>query len=209
MQQLEQVAGADVANGRVIIAHLGNGASMTAVHRGRSVDTTMSFTPTAGLVMSRRTGDLDPSLAGYLAKMENMSIERFQYMINAESGLLGISEISSDIRDLLAAEQTDARSADAVASFCYNGRKHFAALAATMGGVDTLIFSGGIGENLPQIRARICEGTEFMGVKLDPVANEQNMAIISQKQSGVVVYVIKTDEEMFMAQTVNRLLQKG
>ena len=209
MQELEQIAGRDVANGRVVIAHLGNGASMTAVHKGRSMDTTMSFTPTAGLVMSRRTGDLDPSLAGYLARTEKMSIERFQHMINAESGLLGISGISSDMRDLLEKENSDSRAADAIASFCYNAKKHLSALAATMGGLDTLIFSGGIGESAPEIRARICKGLQFLGIELDSAANGQNSAITSQKGSGVTVYVIKTDEEMFIAQTVNGLLQKG
>lgn len=207
MQQLEKRACPAVANGRVIIAHLGNGASMTAVHKGRSVDTTMSFTPTAGLVMSRRTGDLDPSLAAYLARTENMSVERFQHMVNAESGLLGISEISSDLRDLLEVEKKDPRAADAVASFCYNAKKHLAALAATMGGFDTLIFSAGIGENNPEIRGRICDGLEFLGLELDPIENQQNAVIISKDQSKVVVYVIKTDEEMFMAQTVSTLLR--
>ncbi len=208
MQQLEQTYGPDVANSRIIIAHLGNGASMTAVHQGRSVDTTMSFTPTAGLVMSRRTGDLDPSLAAYFARTENMSVERFQHMVNAESGLLGISEISSDMRDLLEAEAKDPRAADAVASFCYNAKKHLAALAATMDGFDTLIFSGGIGESSSAIRARLCEGLEFIGIKLDPIANQQNATIISKSESKVTVYVIKTDEEMFIAQTVSALLSE-
>jgi acetate kinase len=206
MQELERIAGRQTANGRIVIAHLGNGASMTAVHHGRSIDTTMSFTPTAGLVMSRRTGDLDPSLAAYLARTENMTAERFQHLVNAESGLLGISEISSDLRDLLAVEKTDSRAADAISSFCYNAKKHLAALAATMGGVDTLIFSAGIGENNPAIRARICEGLEFFGIQIDPVANERNSAIVSTGESKVIVRVMNTDEEMFIAQTVSALL---
>jgi acetate kinase len=209
MQQLEQRAGRDVANGRVIIAHLGNGASMTAVYEGRSVDTTMSFTPTAGLVMSRRSGDLDPSLAAYLATTENMSVQNFQHMVNAESGLLGISETSSDMRDLLAAEKHDPRAADAVASFCYNAKKHLAALAAAMGGIDTVILSAGIAESSSAIRARLCDGMEFVGLKLDPIANQQNAAIISTRESKVTVHVIKTDEELFIAQTVNDLLHNG
>lgn len=206
MQELERIAGHEFANGRVIIAHLGNGASMTAVHRGRSIDTTMSFTPTAGLVMSRRTGDLDPSLAAYLARAEKMSAEQFQHMVNAESGLLGISEISSDLRDLLAVEKSDPRAADAVASFCYNAKKHLASLAAAMGGVDTLIFSAGIGENNPTIRARICDGLEFFGIKLDPIANQQRSSIVSTSDSNVTVRVMKTDEELFIAKTVGALL---
>jgi acetate kinase len=208
MQQLEKMAGHDVANGRVIIAHLGNGASMTAVRKGRSVDTTMSFTPTAGLVMSRRTGDLDPSLAAYLARTDNMSVEQFQHMVNAESGLLGISETSSDMRDLLQAEKDDSRAADAVASFCYNAKKHLAALASTMGGLDTLILSAGIAESSSAIRVRLCHGLEFLGLTLDPIANDQNAAIISTHDSKVTVHVIKTDEELFIAQTVSALLSQ-
>jgi acetate kinase len=207
MQQLESIAGHEAANGRLIIAHLGNGASMTAVHKWQSIDTTMSFTPTAGLVMSRRTGDLDPSLAAYLARTEGVSVEQFQHMVNAESGLLGISEISSDVRDLLGTEKSDPRAADAVASFCYNAKKHLASLAATMGGLETLIFSAGIGENYAAIRARTCEGLEFLGIRIDPIANQQNAAIISTNDSKVTVRVIKTDEEMFIAQTVSTLLQ--
>ncbi len=206
IQELARLAGSEVAAGRVIIAHLGNGASMTAVHQGRSVDTTMSFTPTAGLVMSRRSGDLDPSLAAYFAHSENMSADQFNHMVNAESGMLGISEISSDMRDLLRVEQTDSRAADAVASFCYNAKKHLAALAATMGGVDTVIFSAGIGENVPEIRARICAGLEFLGIKIDPVANAQNAPIVSSDNSEITARVIKTDEELFIVQTVSALL---
>jgi acetate kinase len=206
MQQLEKIAGTKVARGRVIIAHLGNGASMTAVHNGSSIDTTMSFTPTAGLVMSRRTGDLDPSVAAYLARAEGMSVEDFQHMVNAESGMLGISEISSDMRDLIAAEKTDSRAADAVASFCYNAKKHLAALSAAMGGLDTLVFSAGIAENNPQIRFRICDGLQFLGIKIDDLANQQNAGIVSTADSKVTVHVIKTDEELFIAQTVAAML---
>ncbi len=209
MQELERIVGLRAAEGRVIIAHLGNGASITAVHHGRSVDTTMSFTPTAGLVMSRRSGDVDPSLAAYFARTENMSVERFNHMINTESGLLGISEISSDMRDLSAAEKSDSRAADAVASFCYNAKKHLAALAATLGGIDTVIFSAGIGENVPVVRARICEGLEFLGIQVDSVANHQNAAIISTNDSKVAVRVMRTDEETFVVRTVSALLKKA
>ena len=205
MQQLEQTYGPDVANGRIIIAHLGNGASMTAVHQGRSVDTTMSFTPTAGLVMSRRTGDLDPSLAAYLARTENMSVERFQHG-QRRIRFAGHFRKSVPICAICCKRKTLTRAADAVASFCYNAKKHLAALAATMGGFDTLIFSGGIGESSSAIRARLCEGLEFIGIKLDPIANQQNATIISKSESKVAVHVIKTDEEMFIAQTVNALI---
>lgn len=212
MEELKRLAGPDAAAGRVILAHLGNGASMAAVRGGRSVDTTMSFTPAAGLVMSTRPGDLDPGLGAYLAAVEGMDPERFHHMVNHESGLLGISETSSDVRDLLSREESDPRAAEALAVFCYQARKWIGALAAAMGGLDTLVFSGGIGENAPVIRARICEGLHFLGIRLDGSLNQANAGVISM-QAGesssahqVVVRVIPTDEERLIArQTCRRL----
>src|SRR5439155_15017100 len=130
MQELERLAGHDAASGRVILAHLGNGASMAAVRAGRSIDTTMAFTPAAGLVMSTRTGDLDPGVTSYLMRTEGMTAQQFHRMVNEESGLLGISEISSDIRELLRSAPNDSRAADAIAAFCYHARKWVGALAA-------------------------------------------------------------------------------
>src|SRR5580658_7683136 len=156
MEKLAGVAGAEMARGRVILAHLGNGASLAAVRNGKSIDTSMSLTPAAGIPMSTRSGDLDPGLVSYLARTEKMSAKKFDEMVNFESGLLGISETSSDMHDLLESELKDVRSAEAIAFFCYQVKKWIGAFAAALGGLDTLVFSGGIGENAPSIRARIC-----------------------------------------------------
>ena len=166
MEELAHLGDPAAGKGRVILAHLGNGASMAAVRDGKSIDTSMGFTPTAGLVMSTRTGDLDPGLAPYLARTEQISTKQFYEMVNHESGLLGISETSSDMRDLLGSESQDVRAAEAVALFCYQAKKWIGAYAAALGGVDTLVFAGGIGENAPVIRARICEGLQFLGVDI-------------------------------------------
>ncbi|MDB6111882.1 MAG: ackA [Pedosphaera sp.] len=207
MQELERVVGATAASGRVILAHLGNGASMAAVLGGRSLDTTMGFTPAAGLVMSTRTGDIDPGLVSYLARSEGMTADQFNEMANAKSGLLGVSEISSDVRELLAREKDDVRAAEALALFCYQARKWIGALAAVLNGLDTLVFSAGIGENAPVIRARICGGLGFLGLELDASANEANAPIISQVGSKVTVRVIPTDEELCLARAGIALMQ--
>jgi len=196
-------------NGRVILAHLGNGASLAAVRRGKSVDTSMGFTPTAGLVMSTRTGDLDPGLAYYLERAERMTAARFQYMVNYESGLLGVSGISSDLRDLCAKETADVRAAEAVELFCYQVRKWIGSFAAALGGGDTLVFAAGIGENAPRIRKRICDGLNFLGIELDRGRNAQNAALISPDSGRVKVRVIRTDEELMIARSVIRVLKLG
>ena len=209
IEELERVAGSPTACGRVILAHLGNGASMAAVRDGQSVDTTMGFTPASGLPMSTRSGDLDPGLFAYLAKSEDMTVEQFHYMVNAQSGLLGLSGISSDMRDLLEQEQQDPRAAEAIALFCYQGKKWIGAYAAALGGVETLLFSGGIGERAPAIRARMCEGLEFLGLSLDQAANRAGAGVISSPESRVTVRVMRTDEELQIAQSVCRLLGIG
>jgi acetate kinase len=206
MEELERVAGSDVARGRVVIAHLGNGASMAAVRDGKSLDTTMGFTPASGLPMSTRSGDLDPGLFSYLSKTEGMTAEQFQDLVNARSGLLGLSEISPDMRDLLEQEGRDARAAEAVALFCYQGKKWIGAYAAALGGLDQLLFSGGIGEQAPVVRARMCEGLEFLGVRLNQAANEAGAGVISTPGSRVTVRVMHTDEELQIAQSIYRLL---
>lgn len=206
MEELERVAGREAARGRVILAHLGNGASMAAVRNGVSIDTSMGFTPTSGLPMSTRSGDLDPGLVSYLARTEGLTADQFHHMVNAESGLLGISELSSDLRDLLAHENQDTRAADAVALLCYQGKKYIGAYAAALGGVDQLVFSGGIGEHSAVVRARMCEGLEFLGIHLDHAANQAHAPIISSSQSRVTVRVIHTDEESQIARSVCRLL---
>lgn len=206
MDEFKRLAGESAALGRIILAHLGNGASMAAVRDGKCMDTTMAFTPTAGLVMSARAGDLDPGLAAYLARSENMTPERFYQMANFESGLLGVSEISSDMRDLLGREKDDPRAAEAVGLFCYTAKKFIGAYTAALGGLDTLIFAGGIGENAPAIRARICEGLQFLGLELDETRNQANAPVISVDSSRVGVRVIRTDEELKIAQSVRRFL---
>jgi acetate kinase len=206
MKELVRVGSQGEANGRVILAHLGNGASMAAVKDGKSVETTMGFTPASGMPMSRRSGDLDPGLVSYLARTEGMSADRFHRMVNTESGLLGVSEISADMRDLLKEEPGDLRAADAVALFCYQAKKWIGALAAALGGVDTLVFSAGIGEHAPVIRARICEGLEFLGITIDRLRNENNEAVISKEDGRTTVRVIHTDEEREIAASVMALL---
>ena len=195
------------AQGRVILAHLGNGASLAAVRDGKSVDTSMGFTPASGLVMSTRPGDLDPGLAYFLARTERMSAARFQQVVNHESGLLGVSETSSDVRDLFAREKRDPRAAEALALFCYSAKKGIGAYAAVLGGVDTLVFAGGIGENEPRIRERICAGLEFLGLKLDRKLNAKHAARISTRASRVTVRVIHTNEELMIARSVARVLR--
>ncbi len=157
MEELARLGDPAATKGRVVLAHLGNGASLAAVRDGKSIDTSMGFTPTSGLVMSSRSGDLDPGLVSYLARTEQMNATQFQEMVNHESGLLGVSEISSDMQDLLRRETLDVRAAEAVALFCYQAKKWIGAFAAALGGLDTLVFAGGIGENAPSVRARICE----------------------------------------------------
>jgi acetate kinase len=197
------------AKGRVILAHLGNGASMAAVRRARGVDTSMGFTTAAGLVMSTRTGDLDPGLAYYLARSEGMSAARFQRMVNHESGLLGVSGTSPDVRNLLASERADPRAAEAVELFCYQARKWIGSYAAVLGGLDTLVFAGGIGENSPVIRGRICDGLGFLGIKLDRGRNSRGAPLISRAAGRVRVRVIRTDEELMIARSTARVLKLG
>ena len=206
IEGLIRVAGKRVAKGRVILAHLGNGASLAAVHKGKSVDTSMGFTPVGGLLMGTRPGDLDPGVAWYLMKSEKLTPKQFNNLINHESGLLGISETSSDMRDLLAKESVDIRAAEAVALFCYQAKKWIGAFAAILGGLDTLVFAGGIGENCPVIRSRICADLGFLGIVLNERKNRNNTPIISKEKERVTVRVIHTDEEWMIAKTVSQVL---
>jgi acetate kinase len=200
MQRLGQIGDPAARQGRVILAHLGNGASLAAVRDGASVDTTMGFTAGAGVPMSTRSGDIDPGLLSFFAGTQQMTAAQFGKMVSHESGLLGVSETSSDIRDLLKLEATDPRAAEAVALFCQEIRKRIGAFAAVLGGLDTLVFAGGIGENSPAIRARICTNLEFLGIELRPAANEAHEALISAPDGRVRVRVIPTDEELMIAQ---------
>jgi len=207
VEELARVAGPVAAHGRLILAHLGNGASMAAVRGGTSIDTTMGFTPAAGLVMGTRTGDVDPGLVSFLAQTEQMTATQFHHMVNHESGLLGVSEISADMRDLLAREADDVRAAEAVALFCYQAKKWVGALAAALGGLDTLVFSAGIGEQSALIRARICQGLDFLGIELHDGRNASHAAVISEDGSRVTVRVIPTNEELMIARSASRVLR--
>ena len=206
MQELARVAGAEAARGRVVLAHLGNGASLAAVHEGKAVDTSMSFTPASGVPMSTRSGDLDPGLVGYLARIEHVDAEQFHDLVNFQSGLLGISETSADMRDLLEREKHDVRAAEAVAVFCYQLRKWIGSFAAALGGLETLVFAGGIGERSPAVRARICEGLGFLGVVLDEARNAAGSDVISADAGRVEVRVMRTDEESMIAGAVCRVV---
>jgi len=206
MEELARLGDPAATTGRVILAHLGNGASLAAVRDGKSIDTSMGFTPTAGLVMSTRSGDLDPGLAPYLARTEQITTKRFYEIANHESGLLGVSEISSDMRDLLAQEAGDVRAAEAVALFCYQAKKWIGSFAAALGGLDTLVFAGGIGENAPLVRARICEGLGFLGIELNEARNAETAGVVSTDASRVTVRVIRTEEELMIARSVCRVL---
>jgi acetate kinase len=202
VEELARLGDPTATNGRAILAHLGNGASMAAVRAGQSIDTSMGFTATAGLPMSTRSGDLDPGLVSYLASTEHMTATQFQQMVNHESGMLGVSEISSDMRDLLAKEAGDVRAGEAVELFCYQAKKWIGSFAAALGGLDTLVFAGGVGENAPLIRKRICAGLSFLGIELDESRNAKSAGVISTDASRATVRVIRTDEELMIARSV-------
>ncbi|MDB4792695.1 acetate/propionate family kinase [bacterium] len=206
MEELVRLGDPAAEKGRLILCHLGNGSSMAAVRDGKSVDTSMGFSPTSGLMMSTRTGDLDPGVAAYLAATESMTAAEFYQMANHESGLLGVSETSSDICDLLKLEANDERAAEAVELFCYQAKKLIGSLAAVLGGVDTIVFSGGIGEHSPQIRSRICHDLEFLGIEFDQSSNSKSSSTISTVDSRVTVRVIATDEEQVIARSACRVL---
>lgn len=208
MEELDRLDPA-AARGRVILAHLGSGASLATVRHGRSVDTSMGFTPTAGLVMGTRAGDLDPGLVYYLARTEQMTAAQFQRIVHHESGLLGSSGTSSDLRDLCERKATDVRAAEAVELFCYQVKKWIGSFAAALGGLDTLVFAAGIGENAPGIRLRICEGLGFLGVELNSKRNAKNAAVISPNAGRVTVRVIRTNEELMIARSITRVLELG
>jgi acetate kinase len=206
LEELGRRVGPAATAGRLVLAHLGNGASLCAVQGGRSIETSMGFTPTGGVPMSTRSGDLDPGIFRYLAATDGLNAEQFFKLATHESGLLGLSETSSDVRDLLERSGDDPRAREAIALFCYQIRKQIGALAAALGGIDHLVFAGGIGENAAVIRAQICEGLGFLGITLDPARNEQHDAVISIKDGAVPVHIIKTDEASIIAKLVSESL---
>ncbi len=189
------------------LAHLGSGASLTAVKDGRPVDTTMGFTPMSGIVMGTRCGDLDPDVPLYVQRESRLSPDDVYEVLNKRSGLLGVSGTSADVRDLLAAEPTNPRAAEALDLFCYTARKAVGSLAATLGGLDTLVFTAGIGANNPTIRERICAGLEFLGVRIDADRNRSNAGMISPDGAGVVVRAMATNEEIVIARQAAALVR--
>jgi acetate kinase len=195
------------AAGRTIVAHLGNGASLTAVRDGKSVETTMGFSPASGIVMGTRLGDVDPTVLVYALEQEHLSPDALRRLVNNESGLQGVSQTTHDMRDLLTRESDDRRAADAVALFCYSAKKALGALSAVLGGLDTLVFTGGIGEHAAPIRERICADLLFLGLLVDPAANRANALVISHARAPVTIRVLKTDEDRMLARHARQLLQ--
>jgi acetate kinase len=208
LQELRKEAGDEAADGQLIIAHLGNGASMAAVRQGKSVDTTMGFTPAGGLVMSTRSGDVDPGLLVYLLEEKNLRPSAINDLVNRYAGLLGVSGISSDMKDLLDQEEREPHAREAVDLFCYQASKYLGALAAVLGGIDTLIFTAGIGANSPSVRQRICQNLSFLGIHLDAARNASNAAIISLPEGPVTVRVMRTDEDLMIARHTFTLIQQ-
>lgn len=208
LEVLGNMEGADKSNGRIILAHLGNGASLAAIKDGISIDTSMGFTPAGGLVMGTRPGDLDPGVAWYMMQSEQLTAKQFNQLINHEAGLLGVSELSSDMEDLLQKENSDVRVAEAVALFCYQVKKWIGSFAAVLNGLDTLVFSGGIGENAPLIRSRICKEFDYLNIEIDEKENNKNATVISTRKSKVKVYVIPADEEIIIAKSTRELFIK-
>jgi acetate kinase len=196
------------ANGRIVVAHLGNGASMAAIKDGRCLDTTMGFTPTSGLLMGTRSGDIDPGVILYLQLVEKMHPEDIDRLLNKQAGLLGISGTSPDMQELLAEERTNARVAEAIALFCYRARKYLAAFVAVLGGLDTVVFTAGIGEHAAIIRERICTDFELFGIQIDGERNRRNASEISSEDSRVKVRVIKTNENLMMARHAAAVLKR-
>lgn len=199
LEELKRVEGTVAANGKVIVAHLGSGSSLAALHKGQSIDTTMSMTPVSGVPMSTRSGDLDPGLLLYLARTQGYDIEHLNHMANFESGLLGISETTPDMKKLLDIELQDQRAKEAIEIFCYQIRKSIGGLTAALNGLNTLVFTGGIGEKAPKIRQRVCDGLGHLGVIVDTERNQAGARLISANDSQVGVHVIHTDEATTIA----------
>ena len=219
MEELGRCAKPPAVGDRVILAHLGNGCSLAAVRDGKCIDTTMAFTPTAGMVMGTRTGDLDPGVLVYLMRQEHLDADQLNELINKDSGLLGVSGSSADMRDLLSKQQDNVHAAEAVELFCYSARKSIGALTAALGGLDTLVFSGGIGENSAEVRQRISAGLEYVGVRIDERRNNGGektaeggkwigkSRLISPDATQVQVWLIPTDEEMMIARITSQIVK--
>jgi acetate kinase len=197
-----QITGTRVGQATIITLQLGNGCSAAAIREGRSVDTSMGFTPLEGLVMGTRSGDIDPGIIGYLAEKEGLDATAVERLLNRESGLLGISGLSSDMRDLLAAEEWDEGTRLAVQVFCYRVRKYIGAYLTVLGGAQAVVFGEGIGENAPAVRARICEGMEWCGLRVDPERNATHVGTegrISPDGAAIAAFVVAVDEAALIA----------
>jgi acetate kinase len=198
---------------RIVTLHLGNGCSACAISGGDSVDTSMGFTPLEGLVMGTRSGDLDPAILDFVAVKEGLSLTEVDGLLNKQSGLLGISGLTNDMRELLAeeAEHDDRRARLAIDIFCYRARKYIGGYLAALGGADAVVFAGGIGENSAEIRRRICAGLEWAGVRLDDAANTTTIGgregRISAEGAGTAVWVVPTDEELLIARDTYRVVE--
>lgn len=206
VQALHELDG-DLAGGRVIVAHLGNGASMAAINGGKCMDTSMGFTPNSGLVMGTRAGDIDSGVLLHLITNKRMTAQGLDTLINQQSGLLGVSGTSADMQELLAVQSNDPRAAEAIELFCYRAKKYLGAYVAALSGLDILIFTGGIGEHAAVVRERICAGLQCFGIQIDPGNNHNNAPIISSVGSRVKVRVIKTDEGLMIARHAAQLIR--
>lgn len=199
-QRAADLLGKDIKNLKIITAHLGNGCSITAVKNGQSIDTSMGFTPLEGLLMGTRSGDLDPSLILYIMAKEGLTVGEANTLLNKHSGLIGISGESSDMREILTAVKDNQQRAKwAFEIFCYRIKKYIGAYASAMGGLDALVFTGGIGENSKEVREEVCKEMEFLGIHLDDLKNQSSDEIISKENSKVTVMRIPTNEELVIA----------
>jgi acetate kinase len=208
ISQLSREKDRKAAKSRIIIAHLGHGASMVAISNKRALDTTMGFTPAGGLIMSTRTGDLDPGVLIYLMKQKRMTPAQINELVNSKSGIMGISGCSGDMKEILEKAKRQSKAREAVTLFCYHIKKFMGSLIMVLGGLDNLIFTGGIGENSPEIRKLVCDGLKFMNITIDPYKNMKNSPIISRPDSAVTVRVMKTNEELMIARHTYTLIQK-
>ena len=206
MEELGRRAGPAAAHGRVVLAHIGAGVSLAAVRDGRCQDTTMGFTPTGGVMMATRSGDLDPGVLIHLMRTLGLDSDALDRLVNREAGLLGVSGTTGDVRDLLARSLGDPHAAAAIDLFCYQIRKAIGALAAVLGGLDTLVFAGGVGEHSDEVRRAVCDTLGFLGVRLDPARNADHADVLSPDGAAVAVWLIPTNEELMIAREVARLV---
>jgi acetate kinase len=207
-QKAAEMMGEHMSDLRIITCHLGNGASLTAIKYGKSVDTSMGYTPLEGLIMGTRSGEIDPAIIPFLMEKENMDAQQIDNLLNRQSGILGISGVSSDFRDLeAAANDGDERSQLAIDIFAYKVRKYIGGYVAAMGGVDAIVFTAGLGENSPFMREKICNGLEYLGTRIDPELNKirGKASEISIKRSRTKIFVVPTNEELVIARDTKRI----